>query len=76
MLRRVQCTSPCPASANLAQPEICFIQCRVVGTGATTAAASLTSQPYFSAYAHARVLAKVGGGREGKIHLGKPARYL
>ena len=26
---------------------------------------SLASQPYFSAYAHAR--AKVGGGREGKI---------
>ena len=35
---------------------------------------SLASQPYFSAYAHAR--AKVGGGREGKIHLGRPARFL
>ena len=29
---------------------------------------SLASQPYFSAYAHAR--AKVGGGREGKIQSG------
>ena len=35
---------------------------------------SLASQPYFSAYAHAR--AKVGGGREGKIRLGRPARFL
>ena len=35
---------------------------------------SLASQPYFSAYAHAR--AKVGGGREGKIRLGRPARIL
>ena len=35
---------------------------------------SLASQPYFSAYAHAR--AKVGGGREGKIRLGTPARFL
>ena len=34
---------------------------------------SLTSQPYFSAYAHVR--AKVGGGREGKIRLGTPARF-
>ena len=34
---------------------------------------SLASQPYFSAYAHAR--AKVGGGREGKIRLGTPARF-
>ena len=32
---------------------------------------SLASQPYFSAYAHA----KVGGGREGKIRLGRPARF-
>ena len=35
---------------------------------------SLASQPYFSAYAHVR--AKVGGGREGKICLGRPARFL
>ena len=35
---------------------------------------SLASQPYFSVYAHAR--AKVGGGREGKIRLGTPARFL
>ena len=35
---------------------------------------SLASQPYYSAYAHAR--AKVGGGREGKIRLGRPARFL
>ena len=34
---------------------------------------SLASQPYFSAYAHAR--AKVGGGREEKIRLGTPARF-
>ena len=34
---------------------------------------SLASQPYFSTYAHAR--AKVGGGREGKIRLGRPARF-
>ena len=33
---------------------------------------SLASQPYFSPCAHAR--AKVGGGREGKIRLGRPAR--
>ena len=31
---------------------------------------SLASQPYLSAYVHAR--AKVGGGREGKICLGTP----
>ena len=30
---------------------------------------SLASQPYFSVYAHAR--AKMGGGREGKIRLGR-----
>ena len=35
---------------------------------------SLASQPYFSACAHVR--AKVGGGREGKIRLGRPARFL
>ena len=34
---------------------------------------SLVSQLYFSVYAHVR--AKVGGGREGKIRLGRPARF-
>ena len=42
---------------------------------------SLASQPYFSAYfsAYAHARAKVGGGREGKIRLGRggrPARFL
>ena len=40
---------------------------------------SLASQPYFSAYTHART--KVGGGREGKITSGRwrpgtPAMFL
>ena len=37
-------------------------------------ACSLVIQPYFYAYAHAR--AKVGGGREGKIRLSRPYRFL
>ena len=37
-------------------------------------ACSLSSHPYFSKYAHAR--ANVGGEREGKIRLGRPARFL
>ena len=39
----------------------------------TKLGASLASQPYFSAYAHAR--AKVGRGRKGKIRLGRPTRF-
>ena len=34
----------------------------------------LATQPYFYPYAHAR--AKVGGGREGKIRLSRPSRFM
>ena len=37
-------------------------------------ACSLTSQPYFYPYTHAR--AKVGGGREGKIRQSRPSRFF
>ena len=37
-------------------------------------ACSLSSKPFFSAYAHAHE--EVGGGREGKIRLGKRSRFL
>ena len=44
-----------------------YIVCIIIAqcSRSTIADVSLASQPYFSAYAHAR--AKVGGGREGKI---------
>ena len=35
---------------------------------------SLASQPYFNAYAHAR--AELRGGREGKIRLRRPSKFL
>ena len=37
-------------------------------------ACSLAIQHYFYEYAHTR--AKVGGGREGKIHLIRPSKFL
>ena len=37
-------------------------------------ACSLACHPYFYPYAHA--LAIVGGGREGKIRLSRPSRFL
>ena len=75
--------APCIASSTPGLPHVIlkprlspFFECLppTHGTEATDRLYSLASQPYFSAYAHAR--AKVGGGREGKIRLGARHTYV
>ena len=52
---------------------VCAVQeCECVRS--CVCACSLACLPYFYAYANAREI--VGGGREGKIHLSRPSRFL
>ena len=52
---------------------VCAVQeCECVRS--CVCACILACQPYFYAYAHER--GKVGGGREGKIRLSRPSRFL
>ena len=51
-----------------------YVWADLPGFRGSSSRSSLASQPYFSAYAHGR--AKVGAGREEKIRLGRPARFL
>ena len=51
---------------------VCACVCECVRS--CVCACNLASQPYFYRYAHTR--AKVGGGREGKIRLIRPSRFL
>ena len=52
---------------------VCAVQeCECVSS--CVCACSIASQPYFNVYPHAH--AKVGVGREGKIRLSRPSRFL
>ena len=79
------CTRECVCVCVCVRTYVCVCSCMCVRSCVCAVqececvfsflyACSLAYQPYFNAYAHAR--AKVGGGREGKIHLSRPSRFL